>query len=287
MSPEPGHSEDNSIYIRNWYKYIVLALFSGWALFMTQPLVAMATTKQNEQPRLRLYVVFNNVPYQQGLETSWGFACLIERPDLTILFDTGGDGEILLANMQRLGLDVNNVDAIVLSHIHADHTGGLDAVLTYNADVTVFLPASFPASFQQEVKDRGAAIEMVSGPRQLLPGVYSTGEMNGSLTEQALIVETRQGLIVITGCSHPNVADMAEQAHAYLNKSIYLLMGGFHLGGKSNREIQTIINRLQELGVRKVAPSHCTGNKAIQLFRQTWADNFIEGGLGAIIEVPR
>jgi 7,8-dihydropterin-6-yl-methyl-4-(beta-D-ribofuranosyl)aminobenzene 5'-phosphate synthase len=286
MSPETGYSGDTSIYLRNWYKYIVLALFSGWALFMTQPIVAKEGTEKLEQERLRLYVVFNNVPYQQGLETSWGFACLIEGLEKTVLFDTGGNGQILLTNMQRLGLDVNKIDAIVLSHIHGDHTGGLDAVLTHNPDVTVFIPASFPASFRQEVKRYGAQIETVSGPRQLLSNVYSTGEMDGSLTEQALIVDTQQGLIVITGCAHPNVADMAEQAQTYRDKNIYLLMGGFHLGSKNNKEILSIINRLKALGVRKVAPSHCTGDKAIDLFHRAWKNDFIEGGLGAVIEVP-
>jgi 7,8-dihydropterin-6-yl-methyl-4-(beta-D-ribofuranosyl)aminobenzene 5'-phosphate synthase len=100
-------------------------------------------------------------------------------------------------------------------------------------------------------------------------------------------VDTREGLIVITGCAHPNVADMAEQAQAYLGKNIYLLMGGFHLGGRSDAEIRAIIQRLKALGIRKVAPSHCTGDNAIRMFRDEWTGDFIEGGLGAIIEVPR
>jgi 7,8-dihydropterin-6-yl-methyl-4-(beta-D-ribofuranosyl)aminobenzene 5'-phosphate synthase len=269
------------------YKRIKLALLVYWLLCMMQTNVAADEIEKSEQDRLRLYVVFNNVPYKAGLVTSWGFACLIEGLDKTILFDTGGNGEILFANMRRLGLDTNAIDAVVLSHIHADHTGGLDALLTHNPDVTVFLPASFPASFQQDVKRRGATTETVSGPRQLLPGVHSTGEMDGTLIEQALIVDSREGLIVITGCAHPNVADMAEQAQTYRDKNIYLLMGGFHLSGKSNTEIRVIINRLRTLGVRKVAPSHCTGDKAINLFRDEWKDDFIDGGLGAVIEVPR
>ena len=100
-------------------------------------------------------------------------------------------------------------------------------------------------------------------------------------------MDAREGLIVITGCAHPNVADMAEQAQAYLGKNIYLLMGGFHLGGRSDAEIQAIIQRLKALGIRKVAPSHCTGDNAIRMFRDEWTGDFIEGGLGAIIEVPR
>ena len=251
---------------------------------MSQGSIATGGTEKAEQGRLRLYIVFNNVPYQAGLETGWGFSCLIEGLDKTILFDTGGNGDILLSNMQQLGLDVEAVDVVMLSHIHGDHTGGLGAFLARNPDVTVYMPESFPASFQREVKRLGAVIETVSGPQQLMDNVYSTGEMGWAIKEQALIVDTREGLIVITGCAHPSVAEMAERAKTYLGKTIYLVMGGFHLRSKSDADIRAIIRQLKALGVKKVAPSHCTGDKAIRMFRHEWADGFIEGGLGAVIE---
>ncbi|MDY0268109.1 MBL fold metallo-hydrolase [Trichloromonas sp.] len=255
---------------------------------MTQSIIA-ADAAGAAEAKIRFHVVFNNLPYKAGLRTSWGFACLIEGLDKTVLFDTGGNGDILLANMQRLGLDAEAVDAVVLSHIHDDHVGGLDTFLAHNPDVTVYLPESFPVSFQREVMRLGAAVETVSGPRRLLDNIYSTGEMQMShgIEEQALIVDSPRGLVVITGCAHPNVADMAEQARTYLGKNIYLLMGGFHLGGSSDAEIHAIIKRLKALGVRKVAPSHCTGDNAIELFRKAWQDDFMEGGLGAVIEVTR
>jgi 7,8-dihydropterin-6-yl-methyl-4-(beta-D-ribofuranosyl)aminobenzene 5'-phosphate synthase len=269
------------------YKGIALALFFGGVLFMLQGGIAVGEKEKAEKGRLRLHVVFNNVPYGKGLETSWGFSCLIEGLDKTILFDTGGDGGILLSNMQHLGLDPEAVDAVVFSHLHLDHTGGLGALLACHPDVTVYMPESFPASFQQKMKRLGTTIETVSGPRQLMYGVYSTGEMGFAIKEQALIVDTQEGLVLITGCAHPNVTDIAERAKTYRGKNIYLLMGGFHLGGASDAEIRAIIRRLKELGVKKVAPSHCTGHHTIRLFRDEWGDDFIEGGLGAIIEVPR
>jgi len=253
---------------------------------MTQAIVAAGGTETAGLNLLRLHVVFNNIPYKAKLKTGWGFACLIEGLDRIVLFDTGGDGDILLSNMHQLGLDAEAVDAVVLSHIHGDHTGGLDAFLARNPDVTVYLPESFPASFRQKLIQRGAAVETVTGPQQLLESVHSTGEMGRTIKEQALIVDTPRGLIVITGCAHPNIADMAEQAQAHLGENIYLLIGGFHLGGSSYAEIQAIIARLKALGVKKVAPSHCTGDKAIRLFRDAWANDFVEGGLGAVIEVP-
>ena len=118
-------------------------------------------------------------------------------------------------------------------------------------------------------------------------GLHSTGEMGQPIKEQALIVDTREGLIVITGCAHPNIADIAERARAYLGKNIYLLMGGFHLLDKSKDEILRTIHALKRLGVRKVAPSHCTGDEATGLFRKSWGEDFVEGGLGAIIELPQ
>ena len=268
-------------------KNIALILFFGWTLFMSQIDSAVGSTKKVEQNRLRLHVVFNNVPYKAGLESSWGFACLIEGLDKTILFDTGGNGDILLSNMQRLGLDPKDVDAVMLSHIHRDHTGGLDTFLMRNPDVTVYIPESFPVSFKKKVLLFGSEIDTIAGPQQLIDGIHSTGEMGNTVREQALIIDTQQGLIVITGCAHPNVADMAERAQTYLGKKIYLLMGGFHLGSKSDAGVRAIIKRLKILGVKKVAPSHCTGDKAIRMFRDQWKDDFIEGGLGAVIEVSR
>jgi 7,8-dihydropterin-6-yl-methyl-4-(beta-D-ribofuranosyl)aminobenzene 5'-phosphate synthase len=269
------------------YKSIFLALLSGWALAMTQATVTAGEVEQAEQGQLQLHVVFNNVPCKPGLETGWGFSCLITGLDKTVLFDTGSNGDILLANMQRLGLDPEGVDAIVLSHIHSDHTGGLEDFLLRNPDVTVYMPASFPASFQWEIKRLGAATETISAPGKLLDSVYSTGEMGRATREQALIVDTTAGLVLITGCAHPDVAAMAEQAQSYLGKNIYLLLGGFHLRGSSDAHILATIQRLKALGIRKVAPSHCTGDTAIRMFRAEWAGDFIEGGLGAVIEVPR
>ena len=89
---------------------------------------------------LRITVVFNNVPHLADLETGWGFSCLVEGLGKTILFDTGADGEVLLANMRRLELSPKTVETVVISHLHHDHTGGLDALLAANPDLEVWLP---------------------------------------------------------------------------------------------------------------------------------------------------
>jgi 7,8-dihydropterin-6-yl-methyl-4-(beta-D-ribofuranosyl)aminobenzene 5'-phosphate synthase len=113
--------------------------------------------------------------------------------------------------------------------------------------------------------------------------MHSTGELGTDIVEQALIVETPRGLVVVTGCAHPGIDVVAEQAIRQHRARIHLLMGGFHLMGRSPHDVRAVIARLQRAGVLKVAPSHCTGEAAIELFREAWGDDFVDGGLGAVI----
>lgn len=235
---------------------------------------------------LRITVVYNNVPYAPGLTTAWGFAAVIAAGPTTLLFDTGGDGPTLLGNMQQLGIDPTSIDAVLLSHIHGDHTGGLADLLGHRPNVTVYMPRTFPDVFRRAVERRGARIENVGDPRHLFANLYSTGEMGQGTDEQALIIDTAAGLVTVTGCSHPGIVDVATAARAYRNKEIHLLMGGFHLDEHSDRGLRATLQALQKLGVQKVAPSHCTGDRAIALFREQWGNNFVEGGCGAVIEMP-
>jgi 7,8-dihydropterin-6-yl-methyl-4-(beta-D-ribofuranosyl)aminobenzene 5'-phosphate synthase len=239
----------------------------------------------NGVPSYRLTIVFNNISYAGNLQTGWGFACLIEGFQQTILFDTGSDGNILLSNMKVLGIDPGTVSAVVLSHIHADHCGGLEKFLQRNPHVTVYLPESFPASFRQAIQDCGARVKTVGKPAQLFAQVHSTGEMGEWIKEQSLILETPKGLVVITGCAHPGIVQIAERSKGLLKKDIYMVVGGFHLAGTSITRICKIIQKLKDLGVEKVAPSHCTGEEAISLFKKSWGKDFVESGCGAVIPI--
>lgn len=254
------------------------------ALTLTQADVAY--TRPTQAADLRITVLFNNVPQRPDLTPGWGFSCLIEGLERTVLFDTGADGAVLLANMRRLGLSPKAVDAVVLSHVHADHTGGLDALLAEHSDLEVWLPAQFPVAFQQAAAERGARVRRVHGGGRLFGNAYSTGALGEAPVEQALVLDTAKGLVVVTGCAHPGIDQIARAAIRLTGKRIHLLMGGFHLLGADRVEIRALIARLQALGVERVAPSHCTGDEAIAQFRQRWGKDFVEGGLGAVIELP-
>jgi 7,8-dihydropterin-6-yl-methyl-4-(beta-D-ribofuranosyl)aminobenzene 5'-phosphate synthase len=232
----------------------------------------------------RLTIVYDNYQYRPDLQTDWGFACLLEGAEKTVLFDSGADGSILLSNMNQLGIEPAKIDIIVLSHIHSDHTGGLFDLLKYNHQATVYVPASFPNSFKEQVKEAGASLVEISEARQICPYVYTTGEMGTAIREQALIINTDQGLIVITGCAHPGVVEIATQAKEFLDNNLFFIMGGFHLLAASENAVNDIINDLQRLGVVNVAPCHCSGDQARQMFKNAFQDHYFDVGVGRIIE---
>jgi 7,8-dihydropterin-6-yl-methyl-4-(beta-D-ribofuranosyl)aminobenzene 5'-phosphate synthase len=228
-------------------------------------------------------IVYDNNPYDgieaKSLRTSWGFACWITTEERTVLFDTGGDGATLLHNLREMDLDPLAVDAVVLSHAHGDHTGGLSALLDTGSRPTVYVPASFSRAFKEGVRGQTDLVE-VTAPMTVAPGIHTTGEMGTGIVEQALAVETEEGLVVVTGCAHPGVDSMVRRAHDHLDGQIALVMGGFHLGGASRRRVEGIVTDFRELGVQSVAPCHCTGDAARRLFHEAFGGDCVLAGVG-------
>ena len=242
-------------------------------------LAATTVTAQEEGQRVAFTVVYDNNPYGPGLRTAWGFACWVQTPGGTLLFDTGGDGPTLLGNMARLRLDPRRVDAVVLSHIHGDHTGGLAALLDTGVRPTVYVPRAFPAPYRDSLRFRTTLVE-VTGALRVLPGVYTTGEMGSAIVEQALAVRTANGLVVVTGCAHPGIVQMIRRARSVAGDEVALVLGGFHLGGANRSQIAAIVTDFRRLRVRRVAPCHCTGDQARRMLADAFGAGFSPAGVG-------
>ena len=114
----------------------------------------------------------------------------------------------------------------------------------------------------------GADIEEVGGSVMIHPGVYTTGELGRSLKEQSLVLKTCEGLVIITGCAHPGIVEIVTHVRELFKENVYLLIGGFHLMGKSQKEIREIAKKLDELKVERIAPCHCSGDTARDSFKQ-------------------
>lgn len=214
--------------------------------------------------QISLTVVYDNNPHDKNLQTDWGFSCLIEGLQKTILFDTGGNGKILLSNMEKLDIDPKKIDIVFVSHNHSDHTGGLKNLLSANSNIEVV---------------------NLDDSKEIVKGALSTGKTGLIVREQSLIVDSKKGPIIITGCAHPGIVNIIKRAEALIKKDPFLVLGGFHLKDMSRSKIAKIIESFKFLGVKKVAPCHCTGKAATEAFKEAFGDNFIPIGVGSRMNI--
>ena len=271
------------------YKVRGIILFSILITLFTLPTIA-GNQKIADMPVLQgkdlsLTIVYDNNSYNKELETRWGFSCFIEGTEKTILFDVGGEGLVLLNNMEKLKIDPKTVDVIILSHIHYDHVGGLSHFLKKNSHVTVYMPSSLPESIKNKVRDAGAKLIEVHKPIEICKDVYSTGELGDWIKEESLIIRTSKGLVVITGCAHPGVVNIVKKAKKMLKRDVYLVLGGFHLCWMNLWQIKSIVKEMKEQGVKKVAPCHCSGDLARKQFKKIFGERFILSGVGKRIKI--
>ncbi len=125
----------------------------------------------------------------------------------------------------------------------------------------------------------------VSDPVKISESVSTTGELGTLIKEQALIVRTEKGLVVITGCAHPRIVEMLREAKRVTGEEIYLVVGGFHLPGTGDSKLRDIIESLRELEVKRAAPCHCSGDRTRELFKEEYGQDFIANGVGKTIEI--
>jgi 7,8-dihydropterin-6-yl-methyl-4-(beta-D-ribofuranosyl)aminobenzene 5'-phosphate synthase len=247
--------------------------------------LGLPAEKTPEKDSCRIVITFNNCPSEPNLKTGPGFSAWIEFKDRIIVFDTGSDYLTLLENMSTLKLDYMKATDIFISHNHWDHVYGIPGIAgVKNFQINTFIPKSSVAAIIQQVPR--LQYTEIDELQELYPGIWSSGEisskyLNTAVTEQMMILETEEGLIVITGCSHPGIETLIKLVNdKFPGKTIKLLLGGFHLENKSKEELKHISDFLRESGVKAVAPSHCTGENAIEYFKNNWGVNYIQLFLG-------
>ncbi|HTO44699.1 MAG TPA: MBL fold metallo-hydrolase [Burkholderiales bacterium] len=269
----------------------------------------------------RITILYDAFSTSADFTKDWGFSAYIEYRGKRILFDTGNDAQIFAHNVKAAGVNLAELDFVVISHRHLDHTAGLSYLLSVNPHVRIYAPkesfgvfgSSLPSSFYRkdeslpsqmryydgvppETMTFGSAwpaakFEMIDKTFEVAPGIHVLSLVSDKpgtreLRELSLAIETPEGMVVIAGCSHPGVDQIVEAAAA-IDSRVALVMGGFHLPAASDAEIARIASTLKDSRkVDRLAPGHCTGEPAFALFRKMWGERYVYAGVGSVIELP-
>jgi len=234
----------------------------------------------NSPKPIKIHILYDNRSLRSDLIGDWGFSCLIQGMPKTILFDTGASGKILLNNMLTLGFNPQSIETVLVSHDHKDHTGGLSTLLDINSNIEVWLPKFFKQAFKDSLSIKGAEVIDVNGSRSVCEGVWTTGVIPGWIKEQSVILNSRNGLVLITGCAHPRIVKIIDHVRSLFDKPIFLVMGGFHLAGFEKPEIQSILKSFRQADIQKVGPAHCSGPLAHTLFKNEYGHDYLDIGVG-------
>ena len=252
-----------------------------------------------------------------------GLSFFIEAGDRRILFDTGQN--LAISNNARvLGIDLSQIEAVVLSHGHYDHSGGLQSVLESNTDFTLY---GHPDVFSPKVKknngnfkyigipigkndflDRGISLKLDRSPVEIAPGVMTSGEiamdsdfenvepifflkknnevMPDTLADdQALVLDTSKGVVVLLGCSHRGVVNTLRHVVQLKGTDrIHAILGGLHLGKASNDKLEKIVDHLRGFGLEMIGVGHCTGPRAFLALANEFKDRCFLNTVGSAYE---
>lgn len=228
----------------------------------------------------------DNVVYGNHLRGEHGLSFFIRYKGKHILFDTG-QSDVLLHNANALSIELNDVDAVVISHGHADHMGGLEDFLCVNGHATIYVKKSvFDANghrLKKPLQDYPNPFVFLEGDLEIFPGVTLISDINrysNSLDqdhsffekeamspifdpfsdELFMVIEHAKHQNIFTGCSHVGILNILKTAYEKNNhKKIRSLCGGMYFNGYLLDRLDEHIKALAHLGLEKMYVNHCTG----------------------------
>jgi len=249
---------------------------------------------------VRVHCLIDNCVSRQS--TYWGehgLSMLIEHDGVRLLYDTGGSGDVLLHNLDAAGVAPERIDAVVLSHNHRDHTGGLEALLERTASMPVYAhPAALEEHFSRrtgstlpkgltfDLRARASNLRLGKERAEIFPGMFISGEIQPRhhpegrsthhvvragndwipdpyLDDQALVLESGEGLVLVCGCCHAGLLNTLDWVENQFSQTPVIVMGGLHLASAEPSIVETLMEALAERGAPQLYPNHCTGEEAL------------------------
>jgi len=254
----------------------------------------------------------------------WGLSLWIEADGHRLLCDTG-KGQALGFNAKLLGIDLAKAEALVISHGHHDHTGGLAALVEMGYRGKVYAhPVAWTTKYQKReglppkpisspmgreaLEAKGLEVIACTGPTEIAPGILLTGAVPRRVDfetitdpfyrdlactdhdpvedDQALLIEMPEGWVVITGCGHAGIMNTLNYAKELTGGKLLAVLGGMHLFRASDERLRQTIAGLEAAGVKLVAACHCTGPHVVAEMQRQTAFRGLGLNAGQTIEFP-
>lgn len=297
-------------------------------IFLRCQLITLWATELIESLKVTVIVENTARMERRGIVGKHGFCSLIEakskKDEVKILLDAGSSADVVLNNAKILGVDLSDLDAIVVSHGHYDHTGGLLEVLKMNDKLLPVIahPNAFKPKFaskpkiryignpfrESEVESKGGILVKAKNPVTLFDGLMTTGEIvrrtpyekpkgfwtiseeryvkDEVLDDQAVIADLRdKGLVVVTGCAHSGIINTILHSREITGvKKVHAVLGGFHLVDADENKMNQTIESLREFDVSLLMPGHCTGYKAVNKLMNAFGEKCRSLRAGEILE---
>ena len=234
---------------------------------------------------VELIVLVDNHPHPEAkYRTGWGLSIYIVADETKILFDTGPNSSLLKENAEKMDIDISKIDFCIISHMHMDHLGGIEYVANKARNISLYLPAN--SYHKTQFDELGFKTTIIPNFQWLKEGIALSGIFRERIPEQALLLNIDDfGALIIVGCSHPGIAYMADRAGNYSGIKIGGIIGGWHLGGYSPREILSIVKSLMKYKPRFLIPIHCSGERVREIMRSKYSEIFIDGYVGMRLRI--